>query len=95
MHRAPFGSMELFCGVFIEDFAASFITGLAPEQARILPISEKSLDYAREVQAALTTDGVSIRGEEEDASSIPLATVVEGLKAEIAERRATLSLNPA
>jgi threonyl-tRNA synthetase len=58
IHRAPFGSMERFCGVLIEHFAGSFPTWLAPEQARVLPISEKSLDYAREVQAALTTAGV-------------------------------------
>ena len=58
IHRAPFGSMERFCGVLIEHFAGAFPTWLAPEQARVLPISEKSLDYAREVHAALAAAGV-------------------------------------
>ncbi|MBK8478458.1 MAG: threonine--tRNA ligase [Opitutaceae bacterium] len=41
IHRAPFGSMERFCGVLIEHFAGDFPVWLAPEQVRILPISEK------------------------------------------------------
>jgi threonyl-tRNA synthetase len=49
IHRAPFGSMERFCGVLIEHFAGSFPTWLAPEQARILPISDKHLDYGRAI----------------------------------------------
>jgi len=53
IHRAPFGSMERFCGVLIEHFAGAFPLWLAPEQVRVLPISEKSNDYAREVEAAL------------------------------------------
>jgi len=53
IHRAPFGSMERFCGVLIEHFAGAFPTWLSPEQVRILPISEKSNDYALTVLAAL------------------------------------------
>jgi threonyl-tRNA synthetase len=53
IHRAPFGSMERFTGVLIEHFAGAFPTWLAPEQARVLPISEKSSDYAVRVLAAL------------------------------------------
>jgi threonyl-tRNA synthetase len=45
IHRAPFGSLERFCGVLIEHFAGSFPVWLAPEQVRILPISEKHLEY--------------------------------------------------
>jgi hypothetical protein len=44
IHRAPFGSMERFCGVLIEHFAGDFPVWLAPEQVRILPISEKVID---------------------------------------------------
>jgi threonyl-tRNA synthetase len=44
IHRAPFGSMERFCGVLIEHFAGDFPVWLAPEQVRILPISEKVMD---------------------------------------------------
>ncbi|MGD9689291.1 MAG: threonine--tRNA ligase [Phycisphaerales bacterium] len=53
IHRAPFGSMERFCGVLIEHFAGAFPTWLAPEQVRVLPISEKSNEYARRVAQEL------------------------------------------
>jgi threonyl-tRNA synthetase len=53
IHRAPFGSMERFCGVLIEHFAGAFPTWLSPEQVRVLPISDKTLDYARRVAAGL------------------------------------------
>ena len=53
IHRAPFGSMERFVGVLIEHFAGAFPVWLAPEQARVLPVSEKVADYAQEVAAAL------------------------------------------
>ncbi len=58
IHRAPFGSMERFCGVLIEHFEGAFPVWLAPEMARVLPISEKSLDYANEVHAELTARGL-------------------------------------
>ena len=60
IHRAPFGSMERFCGVLIEHFAGAFPTWLAPEQVRVLPISEKTDDYARKVHAALAAAGVRV-----------------------------------
>ena len=47
IHRAPFGSMERFCGVLIEHFGGDFPLWLAPEQVRLLPISDKVLDYAK------------------------------------------------
>jgi threonyl-tRNA synthetase len=50
IHRAPFGSMERFVGVLIEHFAGAFPLWLAPEQVRILPISEKFQGYAVEVE---------------------------------------------
>ena len=58
IHRAPFGSMERFVGVLIEHFAGAFPVWLAPEQARVLPISEKVAGYAAEVAAALRAVGV-------------------------------------
>lgn len=58
IHRAPFGSMERFVGVLIEHFAGHFPTWLAPEQARVLPISEKSFTYAAEVTERLRGAGV-------------------------------------
>lgn len=49
IHRAPFGSMERFIGILIENTAGNFPLWLAPEQIAILPISEKYHDYAQEV----------------------------------------------
>lgn len=60
IHRAPFGSMERFCGVLIEHFAGAFPTWLSPEQVRVLPISEKTNDYALEVEALLKEAGVRV-----------------------------------
>jgi len=58
IHRAPFGSMERFCGVLIEHFAGDFPVWLAPEQVRLVPISEKTLDYGRNLLAQLKAAGV-------------------------------------
>lgn len=58
IHRAPFGSMERFCGVLIEHFAGAFPLWLSPEQVRVLPISEKSAEYARKVCDALKAAGL-------------------------------------
>jgi threonyl-tRNA synthetase len=58
IHRAPFGSLERFVGVLIEHFAGAFPTWLAPEQARVLTISEKSLAYGHEVLAVLRQSGI-------------------------------------
>ncbi len=58
IHRAPFGSMERFCGVLIEHFAGDFPAWLAPEQVRLVPISEKTLDYGKDLLAQLRAAGV-------------------------------------
>ncbi len=58
IHRAPFGSMERFIAVLIEHFAGAFPTWLAPEQVRVLPISEKSAAYADDVLGRLVEAGV-------------------------------------
>ncbi len=58
IHRAPFGSMERFTGVLIEHFEGAFPVWLSPEMARVLPISEKSLEYAKEVHGALVSRGL-------------------------------------
>jgi threonyl-tRNA synthetase len=57
IHRAPFGSMERFCGVLIEHFAGDFPAWLAPEQVRLVPISDKVADYARALLAKLKAEG--------------------------------------
>jgi threonyl-tRNA synthetase len=59
IHRAPFGSMERFMGILIEHFAGAFPLWLAPEQVRVLPISDKVAEYAAGVLAAL--QGLGLR----------------------------------
>ena len=49
IHRAPFGSMERFVAVLIEHTAGHFPLWLTPDQAVVLPISDKYNDYAKEV----------------------------------------------
>ena len=60
IHRAPFGSMERFTGVLIEHFAGHFPTWLAPEQVRVLTVSEKSDAFAAEALAALKAAGIRV-----------------------------------
>ncbi len=135
IHRAPFGSMERFCGVLIEHFAGAFPTWLSPEQVRVLPISDKTLEYAQQVERDLRDRGVRasidanndriqakvkvaaddkvpymlivgprdaeqnavsvrVRGIERDLGAMPLAKFVEGVAAEIGERRAEAGVRP-
>jgi threonyl-tRNA synthetase len=63
IHRAPFGSMERFIGVLIEHFAGSFPLWLAPEQARILTVSDKSEDYGRNVEKQMRAAGLRVKGD--------------------------------
>jgi threonyl-tRNA synthetase len=61
IHRAPFGSMERFTGLLIEHFGGKFPTWLAPEQVRVLPISEKVADFAEELRAKLASKFVRVK----------------------------------
>jgi threonyl-tRNA synthetase len=60
IHRAPFGSMERFMGILIEHFAGAFPLWLAPEQVRVLPVSERFTDYGRKVEAELKAHGFRV-----------------------------------
>jgi threonyl-tRNA synthetase len=60
IHRAPFGSMERFTGVLIEHFAGHFPTWLAPEQIRILTISEKADEFANDIFSQLKAAGLRV-----------------------------------
>ena len=64
IHRAPFGSMERFVAVLLEHTAGNFPLWLTPEQAIILPISEKYLDYAYELKATLEEEGMRVQIDE-------------------------------
>ena len=63
IHRAPFGSMERFCGILIEHFAGAFPLWLAPEQARVLTVSEKFTDYGKKVEQQLKAAGFRVAGD--------------------------------
>ncbi|MDA8989612.1 threonine--tRNA ligase [Opitutales bacterium] len=58
IHRAPFGSMERFCGVLIEHFGGNFPTWLAPEQVRLLPMNDDLIPYAESCLEKLKAKGV-------------------------------------
>jgi threonyl-tRNA synthetase len=63
IHRAPFGSMERFVGILIENFAGAFPLWLAPEQARICPVGERFADYGRQVEAELKKASFRVTGD--------------------------------
>ena len=58
IHRVCYGSIERFIGILTEHFAGKFPTWLAPVQVKVLPVSDKSMDYAREVADALKAQKV-------------------------------------
>ncbi len=60
IHRAPLGTHERFIGFLLEHYAGKFPTWLAPIQVKVLPISDKFLDYAKEVEMALLQQGIRV-----------------------------------
>lgn len=64
IHRAPFGSMERFCGVLIEHFAGNFPIWLAPEQVRILPMNDELVPQAREIEKLLKAAKIRVTVDE-------------------------------
>ena len=73
VHRALLGSIERFFGILIEHYAGAFPLWLAPEQVRILPISDKARDYAKKIQSALRAAGFRV---EVDASAEKLGAKI-------------------
>ncbi len=63
IHRAPFGSFERFIGMLIEHFAGAFPLWLAPEQARVLVVSQKFEEYGRQVESQLKEAGLRVTGD--------------------------------
>lgn len=61
VHRALLGSLERFFGILIEHYAGAFPTWLAPEQVRILPITDKQLDYAKRIESALLAEDIRVK----------------------------------
>ena len=66
IHRAGFGSFERFIGMLTEQYAGKFPTWLSPCQVKVLPVSEKTRDYAIEVGAALRAAGIRVKVDERD-----------------------------
>ena len=64
IHRAILGSIERFIGIIIEHFAGAFPLWLAPVQVAVLPLSEKFLDYGRDVTARLKAAGLRVETDE-------------------------------
>ena len=60
IHRVAFGSIERFIGILIEHFAGAFPTWLAPVQVKVLPISDKYMDYAEKVVNELKESGIRV-----------------------------------
>ena len=58
IHRVVFGSIERFMGILIEHFAGKFPLWLSPVQIKILPISDKFIDYAKEIKRILEKEGL-------------------------------------
>ena len=68
IHRVILGSLERFFGILIEHFAGAFPLWLSPVQVAILPVSEKTLDYARQVQSQLLKEGIRVELSSESES---------------------------
>ena len=60
IHRVAFGSIERFIGILIEHFAGKFPVWLAPVQVKILPVSDKSLEYAKSIEAQMRARGLRV-----------------------------------
>lgn len=65
IHRAPLGSHERFIGFLIEHFAGAFPVWLAPEQVRILPITDRNLKYAQSIREKLASEDIRVSVDEE------------------------------
>ncbi|KPQ40287.1 MAG: threonyl-tRNA synthetase ThrS [Phormidium sp. OSCR] len=63
IHRAPFGSLERLIGILIEEYAGDFPLWLAPEQVRLLPVSEEFLPFAKDVEAQMLAVGVRAKAD--------------------------------
>jgi threonyl-tRNA synthetase len=58
IHRAPFGSLERLIGILIEEYAGDFPVWLAPEQIRLLPVTDEQLPYAQQVATEMRAQGI-------------------------------------
>ena len=66
IHRVCFGSIERFIGILIEHYAGMFPTWLAPVQVKVLPISEKFVEYGEKIKAELDAAGIRVQLDNRD-----------------------------
>ena len=64
LHRAGYGSLERFIGILIEHYAGAFPTWIAPVQAKIIPVTDKNLEYEKSVAAAMSESDIRVEVEE-------------------------------
>ncbi len=64
LHRAGYGSLERFIGILIEHFAGAFPVWIAPVQAKIIPVTEKNMEYAKSIASAMEESGLRVEVEE-------------------------------
>ena len=64
LHRAGYGSLERFIGILIEHFAGAFPSWIAPVQVKVVPVTEKHMNYARSVADTLSASNVRVEIEE-------------------------------
>ena len=69
IHRALMGAFERFIGILIEHYAGEFPLWLAPVQARVLPIADRHIDYAREVAEQLRARGIRVEVDDRTESA--------------------------
>lgn len=79
IHRAPFGSLERLIGILIEEYAGDFPLWLAPVQARLLPVSQEQLPFAREVAEKMRSLGIRA---EADSSNERLGKLIRNAEKE-------------
>ena len=77
IHRALFGSVERFFAVLLEHYAGAFPTWLSPVQARVLPVKDGHVAYAREVERRLKDAGVRV---DSDDAAEPLGARIRKAK---------------
>ena len=64
LHRAGYGSLERFIGILIEHFGGAFPAWIAPVQAKVIPVTEKNLEYAKSIAAAMSESNIRVEVEE-------------------------------
>ena len=60
LHRVVFGSIERFIGILLEHYAGKFPAWIAPVQVKVLPVSDRYIDYAKEIERALEENDIRV-----------------------------------